>query len=93
MVHDPVLQLSELAEIDDTGNFIGIEHPVHRCFEEFNGDLSRDHFSRNSRLSPDTPLGKRLGIAQFLSLRRGRLLLKEIIPSALGKPGSPNSFP
>ena len=35
-----MLQLFELTEGDDTAHFIGIEHPVHSHFDEFDGDIS-----------------------------------------------------
>ena len=41
-VEDPVLELFELGEIDDTGHFVGSEHPLHRCFDKFDRVVPRD---------------------------------------------------
>ena len=39
---DTVLWLFELGEMDETGHFIGSEHPFHSRLEEINGDVSSD---------------------------------------------------
>jgi len=41
-VYDPVLQLIEPGGIDNTGNFIGVEHSFRGCVEEFDGDATAD---------------------------------------------------
>jgi len=41
-VYDAVLQLVELGGIDNTGNFVGVEHSFHGCVEECDGDATRD---------------------------------------------------
>jgi hypothetical protein len=37
-----MLEALKSFEIDNTCHFVGIEHPIHRCFEELNGNVSSD---------------------------------------------------
>jgi hypothetical protein len=37
-----MLEALEFREINDTSHFIGTEHPIHRRFQELNGDVSSD---------------------------------------------------
>ena len=35
-----MLEAIKSSEINNTSHFIRTEHPIHRCFEELNGDVS-----------------------------------------------------
>jgi len=37
-----MLEALQSLEIDNTCHFIGTEHPIHRCFQELNGNVSSD---------------------------------------------------
>ena len=76
-IDDLMLETPEFPEIKHPGYFVGGEHPIHKCFEEFSSDVSGD-------LPPDIlpakfldPLrvilrDKYAGIPQILSRRWDR---------------------
>jgi hypothetical protein len=69
---DPVPYLFQLGEIDDTGNFIGSEHPLHSCLEKFDCDVS-------GKSPPDVISGKYFDPLLVL-LRVSVRILLELLP-------------